>query len=282
MPGAAAAGKAAAELGPSRILYGYSASTLAAALAMGNEWCGRAFSPELRRLHPDLVFFDWAGLHHFGRPVGVAELAPRVVDGDSLLVWDSVMGRHEAWDFFRGLSVVPLGVYGRDRLLRARFVPLAPDAPASGSPRYAGVLILTPSSDWPAIGSSRQETLAPLGPVARFGILGTGHPLRLAATCRYEGEAAQTLRFTLDGSDVGVRVLEPGDWREIALDLPPREGLVELAVAYDRLTARSFSRPRFPGYASGAPESRWSGVRFRKLQILRGSRAGARVSEVTW
>lgn len=272
LPGAAAAARAAAELGPGRILCGYSVSTVASALTMGNEWCGRAFSEDLRRLYPEALSFDWAGLHHFGRPVVVAELAGRLVDGDSLLVWDSAMGPHETWDFFRGLSVAPLGRYGRDRLLRARFAPLEADASPARSPRFAGLLILTLPTDRPAPGSSREETLAPLGPVARFAILGTGRPLRLAAEGRYEGVGVQTLRFTSDGRDIGTRTLRAGRWQAITVDLPPRTGLFELAVAYDRLFVNTVAqRPRFPGYAGGPADARWPAVRFRTLQVWRAT-----------
>jgi hypothetical protein len=83
---AAEAARAAADAGGSRVLEGYSVSSLPSALTFANEWAGRAFSAELRTLYPGAYSYDWAGLHFFGRPVTVDELNARLVDGKRVRV----------------------------------------------------------------------------------------------------------------------------------------------------------------------------------------------------
>ena len=270
-PGARAAAAEADRFGQDRVVQGYCVSTLASNLAMAHELTWRAFGADLERLYPHAVFFDWAGIHHFGRPVTVREMEARLVDGDALVVWDTLLYPQEVFGFFRGLRMTELGRWGRDRMMRGSLAPLrAGTASEEGAPPFAGVLILGPSvgTDRPAPGRLLRD-LVPLGPVTRLALLGNGEALRLVAENRYEDQGGQVLSFEMDGEVVGRQTLAGGEgWQRTVIELPPRSGLLELAVHYDRLwTSEDAARPTFPGYGARYPEVRWPAVRYRKLQV---------------
>jgi len=252
-------------------VQGYCVSTLASNLAMAHDWTWRAYGADLERLYPDAVFFDWAGLHRFGRPVTIREMESRLVDGDSLILWDTILYPQETFGFFRGLRATELGRWGRDRLVRASLAPLHPGTVAeAAAPAFAGVVILGPS-----VGLDRPQPphalgdLVPLGPVTRLGILGSGEPLRLVAESSCDEDGPQVATFSVDGQVIGRQALSHGEgWRRTVLALPPRQGLFELAVTYDRLwTSEDAARPMYPGYGARHPEVRWPAVRYRKLQV---------------
>lgn len=270
-PGAVAAARMASQFGMDRVVQGYCVSTPASNLAMANDWTWRAYAADLERLYPQAVSFDWPGLHRFGRPVTIREMATRLVDGDSLILWDTIWYPQETFGFFRGLRATELGRWGRDRLLRASLAPLRPGAiPEPTAPAFAGVLILGPS-----VGLDRPQPphalgdLVPLGPVTRLGILGSGQSLRLVAESSCDEEGPQVATFAVDGQVIGRQALAHGEgWRRTVLALPARQGLFELAVTYDRLwTSEDAGRPMYPGYGARHPEVRWPAVRYRKLQV---------------
>jgi hypothetical protein len=273
-PGALAAATMAGRFGMDRVLQGYCVSTVASNLAMAHDWTWRAFTADLERLYPDALFFDWAGLHRFGRPVTVRELETRLVDGDSLVLWDTVLYQHETFGLFRGLRTTELGRWGRDRLVRGSLAPLRLDAVSeAAAPAFAGVLILGQSVglDRPAPPRALGD-LVPLGPVTRLGILGTGEPLRLVAESSCDEQGGQIATFAIDDQVVGRQALAHGEgWRKTVLGLPARQGLFELAITYDRLwTSEDAARPMYPGYGARHPEVRWPAVRYRKLQVWGG------------
>jgi hypothetical protein len=270
-PGAVAAAKMASQYGMDRVVQGYCVSTLASNLAMANDWTWRAYGADLERLYPEAVSFDWPGLHRFGRPVTIGEMASRVVDGDSLILWDTVLYPQETFGFFRGLPATELGRWGRDRLLRASLAPLRPGTtPEAAAPAFAGVLILGPlvGNDRPQPGHPLGD-LVPLGPVTRLGILGKGEPLRLVAESSCDEDGPQVAIFSVDGQVIGRQAMSHGEgWRRTVLALPARPGLFELAVTYDRLwMSEDAARPMYPGYGARHAEVRWPAVRYRKLQI---------------
>lgn len=270
-PGAAAAAGMASQFGMGRVVQGYCVSTIASNLAMAHDWTWRAYGADLERLYPDVVSFDWAGLHRFGRPVTIGEMESRLVDGDSLILWDTILYPQDTFGFFRGLRAAELGRWGRDRLVRGSLAPLRPETiPEAAAPAFAGVLILGPS-----VGLDRPQPphalgdLVPLGPVTRLGILGSGQPLRLVAESSCDEDGPQVATFAVDGQVIGRQALSHGEgWRRTVLALPPRQGLFELAVTYDRLwTSEDAARPMYPGYGARHPEVRWPAVRYRKLQV---------------
>jgi hypothetical protein len=270
-PGAVAAAGMASRFGMDRVVQGYCVSTIASNLAMANDWTWRAYTADLERLYPDVVSFDWAGLHRFGRPVTIREMESRLVDGDSLILWDTILYPQDTFGFFRGLHATELGRWGRDRLLRASLSPLRPGTiPETAAPAFAGVLILGPS-----VGLDRPQPphalgdLVPLGPVTLLGILGSGQPLRLVAESSCDEDGPQVATFAVDGQVIGRQALSHGEgWRRTVLALPARQGLFELAVTYDRLwTSEDAARPMYPGYGARRPEVRWPAVRYRKLQV---------------
>ena len=270
-PGAVAAAATARGFGMDRVLQGYCVSTVESNLSMAHEVTWRAFGADLERLYPHAVFFDWAGIHRFGRPVTVREMEARLVDGDGLVVWDTQWYPEDVFGFFRGLRMTELGRWGRDRMLRGSLAPLRTGtASEEGAPPIAGVLILGP---W--VGMNRPtpgrvpSDLVPLGPVTRLAVLGTGEALRLVTESRCEERDGQVLTFEMDGEVVGRQTLPRGEgWQRTVIDLPPRKGLRELAVHYDRLwTSEDGARPAFPGYGARYPEVRWPAVRYRKLQV---------------
>jgi len=271
---AEAARAAAAAAGGDRFLQGYSVSSVASALTLANEWAGRAFSAELRTLYPGAYSYDWAGLHFFGRPVTVGELDARLVDGNAFVLWDSVWWPYDSWDWFRGAVVERIGSWRREQLSRARLVPVE-EATAATAPPFAGLLILTGSSDRPSLDRFHPPYIEPLGPVTRLAVLGTGGPAHLVAECQYVGSGGQTLRVRADGREVWREdVTSSDDWRRFSVDLPPRGGLVAVDVHYDRLfESPDASRPRFPGYADEQHDVRWPAVRYRRLQVWRTARS---------
>lgn len=278
-PGARAAAALARSFGMERVLQGYCVSTIASNVAMAHDWTWRAFGADLRRLYPRAVFFDWAGLHRFGQPVTVPEMEMRLVDGEALVVWDTLLYPNEVFGFFRGLRMTELGRWGRDRVLRGSLAPLPAGTPSDAGPRFAGLLILGPSvgADRPAPGRM-PEDLVPLGPTTRLAILGTGRPQRLLAESRCDEPPGQVLTFTVDGEVVGRQPLaSPEGWRRSEIALPPRRGLFELAIRYERLwTSENSARPMYPGYGARDPEVRWPAVRYRTLQVSdSGSTSGA-------
>jgi hypothetical protein len=274
-PGALEAARDATALGGERALHGYCVSTLASALTFGNEWSGRTFSDDLGRMYPRAASYDWAGLHLFGRPLTVRELDAARVDGDSFVLWDSAWWPYDSWEWFRGAVVRPLASHGRDRLLRASLVPVDAST-AAAAPPFAGLLILTGSSDRPSLDSTRRADIEPLGPVTRLALLGTGEPGRLLVECRYVGTGWQALRFEVEGQAIDRRELAPSEeWQELAVELPPRVGLIALDIGYDRLFENDdAARPRFPGYADAARDTRWPAVRYRRLQVWRSAATG--------
>jgi hypothetical protein len=238
---------------------------------MAHEVTWRAFGADLERLYPHAVFFDWVGIHRFGRPVTVREIEARLVDGDALVVWDTQGYTQDVFDAFRGLRMTELGRWGRDRMSRGSLAPLRTGtASEEGAPPFAGVLILGPSvgMNRPTPGRVPRD-LVPLGPVTRLAVLGNGEALRLVTETRCEEREGQVLRFELDGEVVGRQTLPGGEgWQRTVIDLPPRRGLLELAVHYDRLwPSEDAARPPFPGYGARYPEVRWPAVRYRKLQV---------------
>ena len=270
-PGAAAAAAMAARFGPSRVLQGYCVSTVESNLAMAHEVTWRAFGADLERLYPHAVFFDWVGVHRFGRPVTVREMEARLVDGDAFVVWDTQWYPQDVFGVFRGLRMTELGRWGRDRILRGSLAPLRTGtASEDGAPPFAGVLILGQSvgTNRPTPGGVRGD-LVPLGPVTRLAVLGNGEALRLVAESRCEERDGQVLSFEMDGEVVGRQTLPGGaGWQRTLIELPPRKGLHELAVHYDRLwTNEDEARPALPGYGARYPEVRWPAVRYRKLQV---------------
>jgi hypothetical protein len=271
-PGAVEAARDAAALGGERVLHGYCVSTVASALTFANEWAGRGFSGDLRRMYPRAASYDWAGLHLFGRPLTVRELDAARVDGSSFVLWDSAWWPYHSWDWFRGAVVRPLASHGRDRLLRVSLVPVE-ERTAAEAPPFAGLLVLTGSSDRPSLDGARRPDIEPLGPVTRLALLGSERPGRLVAECRYTGPGRQTLRFEVEGQAIDRRELAPSEeWQEIAVALPPRAGLVALDIVYDRLFENpDAARPRFPGYADAARDVRWPAVRYRRLQVWRSA-----------
>jgi hypothetical protein len=270
-PGAVAAARMASQFGMDRVVQGYCVSTLASNLAMAHDWTWRAYAADLARLYPHEVFFDWAGLHRFGQPVTIREMEGRLVDGDSLILWDTILYPQETFGFFRGLPATELGRWGRDRLVRASLAPLRPATiPDAAAPPFAGIVILGPS-----VGLDRPQPphalgdLVPLGPVTRFGILGSGESLRLVAETSCDEDGPQVATFAVDGQVIGRQALSRGEgWRRTVLGLPARQGLFELVVTYDRLwTSEDAARPTYPGYGARHPEVRWPAVRYRKLQV---------------
>ena len=274
-PQAAEAARAAADAGGSRVLEGYSVSSLPSALTFANEWAGRAFSAELRTLYPGAYSYDWAGLHFFGRPVTVDELNARLVDGNAFVLWDSAWWPYDSWDWFRGAVVERLGSWRREQLSRARLVPVD-EATAATAPPFAGLVILTGSSDRPALDRAARPYIEPLGPVTRLAVLGTGGPARLVAECQYVGSGGQTLRVQVDGRDARRKELPaPEAWRRFSVPIPAREGLIEVDILYDRLFENpAAARPRFPGYADEEHDARWPAVRYRLIQVQRAAGPG--------
>jgi hypothetical protein len=268
-PGAVEAARSATAIGGERVLHGYCVSTLGSALTFANEWSGRGFSDDLRRMYPRTASYDWAGLHLFGRPLTVPELDGLLVDGSSFVLWDTAVWPYESWEWFRGAIVRPLATHGRDRLLRATLVPVEENTAPSAAPLFAGLLILTGSSDRPNLGPPRTSDLEPLGPVTHLALLGTGGPARLVVECRYVRAGRQTLRFEVEGQAIDRRELVPSEgWQQFTVALPPRPGLIALDIEYDRLFENAdAARPRFPGYADAARDIRWPAVRYRKLQV---------------
>ena len=272
-PAAEEAARAAAAMGGDRTLQGYSVSSLGSALTLANEWSGRRFSADLHALYPRAFSYDWAGLHSFGRPLAVAELDALRVDGDSFVLWDSVFWPWDSWDWFRGASVQPVGGGERDRLFRARLVPL--EEGAAAAPPFAGLLILTGSSDRPSLDRTRRAEIEPLGAITRLAVLGTAGAARLAMQCRYTGEGAQTLRVMADGLEIGRAELTAAEsWRGLSFALPARAGLIAVDVEYDRLFQNpAAARPRFPGYGDAERDVRWPAVQYRRLQVWRSAAA---------
>jgi hypothetical protein len=274
-PGARDAARDVAALGAERVLHGYCVSTVASALTFANEWAGRSFSEDLRRMYPRAASYDWAGLHSFGRPLTVGELDRLLVDGDSFVLWDAAWWPYDSWDWFRGAVVRPLASHGRDRLLRASLVPVE-ESTAAEAPPFAGLLILTGSSDRPSLDGTRRPDIEPLGPVTRLAVLGTGGPARLVGECEYAGSGGQVLRVQVDGREAGrEEIAGSGEWHRFSVALPPRGGLVGVDILYDRLFENpAAARPRFPGYADVEHDTRWPAVRYRRLQVWRSAGPG--------
>jgi hypothetical protein len=274
-PGAAEAARAAAAAGGDRVLQGYSVSSVASALTFANEWAGRSFSAELRALYPRAYSYDWAGLHLFGRPLTVGELDGLLVDGDSFVLLDAVWWPYDSWDWFRGAVVERVAGYQRDQVFRARLVPVD-ETTAATSPPFAGLLILTGSSDRPSLERVHPPYIEPLGPVTRLAALGTGSPARLVGECQYAGSGGQVLRVQVDGREAGrEEIAGSSEWHRFSVALPPRGGLVGVDILYDRLFENpAAARPRFPGYADVEHDTRWPAVRYRRLQIWRSAGPG--------
>jgi hypothetical protein len=274
--GAVQAARAAAAAGGERVLEGYCVSSVPSALTFANEWAGRRFSADLQALYPRAYSYDWAGLHHFGRPLSVAELNGLLVDGDSFVLWDAAWWPYDSWDWFRGAAVDRTGDYRRDRLLSARLAPVD-EATAATAPPFAGLLILTGSTDRPSLDHVQAPTIEPLGPVTRLAALETGGPAWLVAECQYVGSGGQTLHIQVDGREAGRQDIAGSDeWRRLSVALPPHGGLVEVDILYDRLFENAdAARPRFPGYADDQRDVRWPAVRFRRLQVWRSPPGGA-------
>lgn len=273
-PQAAQAARAAADAGGARVLEGYSVSSLPSALTLANEWAGRAFSADLRALYPGAYSYDWAGLHFFGRPVTVGELEARLVDGSAFVLWDSAWWPYDSWDWFRGAVVERIGSWRREQLSRARLVPVE-EATAATAPPFAGLVILTGSSDRPALDRVHHPYVEPLGPVTRLAVLGTGGPARLVAECQYIRDGAQTLRVQVDGREIHQQqILGPDHWTELSIPLPAESGLIAVDFLYDLLFDNpDAARPRFPGYADDHRDIRWPAVRYRRLQVWRTTRS---------
>ena len=271
-PAAMEVARSAAAVGGDRTLHGYSVSSPGSALTFANEWAGRSFSADLRALYPRAFSYDWAGLHLFGRPLTVAELNALLVDGDSFVLWDAAWWPYDSWDWFRGASVRPVGGRERDRLFRARLVPVEEATAASASP-FAGLLILTGSSDRPSLERVRRPDIEPLGPVTRLAVLGTAGTATLEVEYRYTGTGTQTLRFKADGEEVQRLEVAPSEsWHALSVALPSRTGLIAVDIEYDRLFENAdAARPRFPGYADAERDVRWPAVRYRRLQVTAGS-----------
>jgi hypothetical protein len=271
-PGALEAARSAAAVGGDRMLHGYCVSTLGSALTFANEWSGRSFSDDLSRMYPRAFSYDWAGLHLFGRPVTVPELDGLLRDGDSFVLWDAAWWPYGSWEWFRGAVVRPLASHGRDRLLRASLVPLE-EGTAPGAPLFAGLLILTGSTDRPSLDPNRRSDIEPLGPLTRLAVLGARGPARLVVECLYVGTGGQTLRFHVDGREIHREELAPSEsWRQLTIALPSREGLIPVHIGYDRLFENAdAARPRFPGYAQAERDIRWPAVRYRRLQVWRSA-----------
>jgi hypothetical protein len=278
--GALAAARTARSLGTDRVVQGYCVSTIASNLAMAHDWTWRAFAGDLQRIYPYAVFFDWAGLHRFGRPVTAREMEVLLVDGDSLVLWDTLLYQHETFGLFRGLHTTELGRWGRDRLVRASLAPIRVETVSEAAARpFGGVLILGPSVGLDRPGQAQAlGDFVPLGPVTRLAVLGNGEPLRLVAESRCEEGAGQVLNFVIDGSLVGRHVLAGGDaWQRMVVELPRRTGLFPLDIGYDRLwTSEDAARPMYPGYGDPRPEVRWPAMRYRKLQVWLAGGASAR------
>jgi hypothetical protein len=274
-PAAVQAARAAAAAGGDRVLQGYCVSSVASSLTFANEWAGRRFSSELRALYPRAYSYDWAGLHFFGRPLTAGELDGLLVGGDSLVLWDATWWPYDSWDWFRGAVVEHVGSYQRDQLFRARLVPVEDGAGAAAAP-FAGVIILTGSTDRPSLERVRRPYIEPLGPVTRLAVLGTGGPAQLVAEWQYVGSGSQALRVQVDGLEVHRQGVAASEARpRLSVAIPPRTGLIAVDIRYDRLFEnQDAARPRFPGYADEERDTRWPAVRYRLIQVQRPAGPG--------
>jgi hypothetical protein len=79
------------------------------------------------------------------------------------VLWDSAWWPYDSWDWFRGAVVERLGSWRREQLSRARLVPVD-EATAATAPPFAGLVILTGSSDRPALDRAARPTSSPSVP----------------------------------------------------------------------------------------------------------------------
>jgi hypothetical protein len=251
------------------MLIGYEPSTLPAAMAFANDWAGHAYSDDLRRLYPDVISFDWAGFHVFGRPIQAGELSSRL-QGNTLLLWATTWEWVESYVWITNLKLEPLAQSGRDRLFRASIVPV----PAGDrSQPFAGLLFVRGLPDLSIRFGGPPQDREALGPVLSAVFSGDGRPVVLSARFRNERPGPQRIDVRLNGEPLHSRVLE-GSSGWVALDSPleARPGLNEVTVAFEKTYGALDDRHTFrvPGYARSQIEGELTGIRFQHLRLVSG------------
>ena len=121
-----------------QVIQGYRVSTIPAALASGDEWTDLVHAAHLRRLYPDFLAFDCAGLHAFGEDLTPRELLARMKPDGTVLLWDAAWRRLDECAWTAALPRTTIASRGRDTLYEARLLP--PDAETG--PWIGGMLVL--------------------------------------------------------------------------------------------------------------------------------------------
>jgi hypothetical protein len=263
-----AAGKAASRYPHEHLVHGPVVPCIHSALQFGNSFCDNAFSQDLRRLYPRLVFLD-RGMRAFGDPIGFRRMRALAEPDGSFVVWESTFFPLEAADWITNPRTEPIGGFGEHRLTRVRAEPLLAASPreAPASPPFAGVIALEQDDLWRPVPGQFERIAA--DPPGRFLLTGSGGPMWLVGEARYAGSEPQLLRFLFESREALRIDMAPGSRQSFVVPLQTVRGLNALTIDYSSAVDLGPWPPlgSVPGTGVGLSRKKVTGVVFLRLQL---------------
>jgi hypothetical protein len=243
------------------VIQGHRVSTIPAALASGDEWTDLRFSAELRRLYPQFVTFDCAGLHAFGEDLTPREMVAHLKPDGTVLIQDATWRRLGDCPWTARLGQRTLAAEGRDTLHEARLWP--PPSPDGSGPWIGGMLLVAGLDG----GSGPQRWATGRSTTLIFASTGAALGLEIAAGHGLAGN--QALTVVANGLPIhrqSLPRLPAIAHLEVPIDGQPGWNHVE--IVYDATVPAPLpAEAALVGYRTRAPRTVLPAVRFETLRL---------------